>query len=217
MNEILDFILKNKVITICRGVYGDTLLNLADALVQGGVKMIEVTFDQGDPDCIGKTSQAISTLKDRFGGGMHFGAGTVLNCEQVEAACAAGAKYIMSPNVNLDVIRKTKELGLISIPGAMTPSEIMTAHNNGADIVKLFPANYLGLGYIKDIRAPINHVKLLATGGVTEENFESFLQAGMCGAGVSSRLCDKKLMKEGNFAEITRRAEVFSKIAAAYE
>lgn len=217
MNEILDFILKNKVITICRKVYGDDLMNLAKALTEGGVKMIEVTFDQEDPDCVRKTSEAISTLKDYFKNEMHFGAGTVLNTEQVEAAYAAGAKYIIAPNVNLDVIRRTKELGLISIPGAMTPSEVMTAYDNGADIVKLFPANYLGFSYIKDLRAPINHVKLLATGGVTEENFEAFLKAGLIGAGVSSRLCDKKLIAAGDFAEITRRAKVFSQIAKQYE
>ena len=213
MKDTKEFILKNKVVTICRKVYGEDLLNLAKALSAGGVKMIEVTFDQQDPDCIAKTSEAIHMLVDYFKGDMRFGAGTVLNAKQVEAAYKAGAEYIISPNVNLDVIFKTKELGLVSMPGAMTPSEVMTAYDNGADIVKLFPANYLGLAYIKDLRAPISHVKLLATGGITEENFEAYLNAGMCGAGVSSRLCDKKLIAEGNWTEITRRAQAFSDIA----
>lgn len=212
----LDFISQNKVITICRRVYGEDLLKLADALYAGGIKMIEVTFDQADPDCIEKTGECIRTLCDRFGDKMMFGAGTVLNAEQVEAAAKAGARYIISPNVDADVIAKTKELGLVSMPGAMTPSEILTAHKLGADIVKLFPAGYLGFGYIKDILGPISHVKLCATGGVTEENWGKYLEFGFAGAGISGRLCDKKCIAAGDFEEITRRAKVFMDITRAH-
>lgn len=212
----LDFISQNKVITICRRVYGEDLLKLADALYAGGIKMIEVTFDQADPDCIEKTGECIRTLCDRFGDKMMFGAGTVLNAEQVEAAAKAGARYIISPNVDADVIAKTKELGLVSMPGAMTPSEILTAHKLGADIVKLFPAGYLGFGYIKDILGPISHVKLCATGGVTEENWVKYLEFGFAGAGISGRLCDKKCIAAGDFEEITRRAKVFMDITRAH-
>lgn len=212
----LDFISENKVITICRRVYGEDLLKLADALYAGGIKMIEVTFDQADPDCIEKTSECIRTLCDRFGDKMMFGAGTVLTAEQVEAAAKAGARYIISPNVDADVIARTKELGLVSIPGAMTPSEILTAHKLGADIVKLFPAGYLGFGYIKDILGPISHVKLCATGGVTEENWGKYLEFGFAGAGISGRLCDKKCIAAGDFEEITRRAKVFMDITRAH-
>lgn len=212
----LDFISQNKVITICRRVYGEDLLKLADALYAGGIKMIEVTFDQADPDCIEKTGECIRALCDRFGGKMMFGAGTVLNAEQVEAAAKAGARYIISPNVDADVIAKTKELGLVSMPGAMTPSEILTAHKLGADIVKLFPAGYLGFGYIKDILGPISHVKLCATGGVTEENWGKYLEFGFAGAGISGRLCDKKCIAAGDFEEITRRAKVFMDITRAH-
>lgn len=212
----LDFISQNKVITICRRVYGEDLLKLADALYAGGIKMIEVTFDQADPDCIEKTSECIRTLCDRFGDKMMFGAGTVLTAEQVEAAAKAGARYIISPNVDADVIAKTKELGLVSMPGAMTPSEILTAHKLGADIVKLFPAGYLGFGYIKDILGPISHVKLCATGGVTEENWGKYLEFGFAGAGISGRLCDKKCIAAGDFEEITRRAKVFMDITRAH-
>lgn len=212
----LDFISQNKVITICRRVYGEDLLKLADALYAGGIKMIEVTFDQADPDCIEKTDECIRALCDRFGDKMMSGAGTVLNAEQVEAAAKAGARYIISPNVDADVIVKTKELGLVSMPGAMTPSEILTAHKLGADIVKLFPAGYLGFGYIKDILGPISHVKLCATGGVTEENWGKYLEFGFAGAGISGRLCDKKCIAAGDFEEITRRAKVFMDITRAH-
>ena len=212
----LDFISQNKVITICRRVYGEDLLKLADALYAGGIKMIEVTFDQADPDCIEKTGECIRALCDRFGDKMMFGAGTVLTTEQVEAAAKSGARYIISPNVDADVIAKTKELGLVSMPGAMTPSEILTAHKLGADIVKLFPAGYLGFGYIKDILGPISHVKLCATGGVTEENWGKYLEFGFAGAGISGRLCDKKCIAAGDFEEITRRAKVFMDITRAH-
>lgn len=208
----LEFITQNKVITICRKVYGRELLRLAEALYAGGVRMIEVTFDQADPDCIQKTADSILALNEQFGDKMMFGAGTVLTTEQVVAAQQAGARYIISPNVDADVIAKTKELRLVSMPGAMTPSEILTAHKLGADIVKLFPAGYLGFGYIKDILGPISHVKLCATGGVTEENWGKYLDFGFVGAGISSRLCDKKCIAAGDFGEITRRARVFTNI-----
>ena len=213
--DTLNFILENKVITLCRKVYGENLMKLAEALFNGDVKLIEVTFDQADPNCIVKTSEAIHMLVEKFGDHMMFGAGTVLSKEQVKAAADAGARYIISPNVDEQVIRYTKELGLVSIPWAMTPSEIITAHNLGADIVKLFPAGYLGFRYIKDILAPISHVKLCATGGVNEENWGEYLSYGFAGAGISGRLCDKKCIESGDFEEITRRAKVFSDMAKA--
>ncbi len=212
----LEFVQSNKVITICRKVYGKDLENLAGALVAGGVKLIEVTFDQADPDCVKKTAECIHMLCEKYGDSMMFGAGTVLTKEQVKAAAEAGGRYIISPNTDPEVISYTKELGLVSIPGAMTPSEIMTAHNLGADIVKLFPAGSLGFKYIKDILAPISHVKLCATGGVTEENWGDYLDLGFVGAGISSRLCDKKCIAAGDFDEITRRAQAFTDITKAH-
>ena len=212
----LEFIESSKIITICRKVYGEDLEKLAGALVAGGVKLIEVTFDQQDPDCIKNTTQAIRTLCEKYGDSMMFGAGTVLTKEQVKAAADAGARYIISPNTDAEVITYTKELGLVSIPGAMTPSEIMTAHNLGADVVKLFPAGYLGFNYIKDILAPISHVKLCATGGVNEDNWGKYLDFGFVSAGISSRLCDKKCIAAGDFAEITRRAQAFIDITKAH-
>ncbi len=210
--NVLEFIQTHKVITICRKVYGEDLKNLAAALCDGGVKLIEVTFDQADPDCISKTAEAITMMNKEFEGKMLFGAGTVLSEDQVKAAADAGAAYIISPNVNEKVIKATKALGMVSIPGAMTPTEIIAAHELGADIVKLFPAGYLGFRYIKDILGPISHVKLCATGGVTEETWGQYLDLGFVGAGISSRLCDKKCIAAGDWAEVTRRAAAFTEI-----
>ena len=213
-SRVLNLILEKKIITIVRGTYGDDLRKLAHALYDGGIRFMEVTFDQKDPDCIAKTAGAISMLNAEFAGcDFYAGAGTVLTKEQVKAAFDAGASYIISPNPNPEVIRYTKELGLVSIPGAMTPTEILFAHDCGADIVKLFPAATLGLKYVKDILAPISHVAIIATAGITEENFAEFLKLGLKGAGISGRLTDKKLIAAGDWEEFTRRAKAFVDIA----
>lgn len=216
-SDVNALIERDKVIVIARRIYDDTLLRLAEAMCLGGVHLMELTFDQSDEACIEKTASSLAGLKARFGDEVHFGAGTVLTSQQVDAAREAGCEYIISPNTDDEVIRATLESGLVSIPGAMTPSEILTAHKLGADYVKLFPAGYLGLSYIKDIRAPISHVKLIATGGVTEESFGSFLSTGMVAAGISGRLTDKACIAEGNFQELTRRARVFRAIADEHE
>lgn len=211
-----DFIQQSKIIVIVRRIYGEDLLELSKALYAGGIRLMEVTFDQSDPDCMEKTSEAIAMLRRHHGDNMLFGAGTVLTTDQVDAAYRAGAAYIISPNTDSDVIRHTKELGLVSIPGAMTPTEILQAHNLGADFVKLFPAATLGLRYAKDILAPISHVKLIATAGITEENFGEYLKLGFAGAGVSGRLTEKRLIQEKNWEELTARAAAFVKIAHDY-
>ncbi len=211
--EMREWIAQNKIIVICRKLYGEPLIQLSDALLAGGIKLMEVTFDQVDPDCLHKTAEAIAQLEKRHSGKLFVGAGTVLNVEQVNTAANAGARYIISPNFSPAVVRRTKELGLVSIPGALTPTEICAAHDAGADFVKLFPAGWLGLSYIKDILAPISHIPLIATGGVNEENFGEYLKLGFAGAGVSGRLADKKLLERGDVAEITRRAKFFVDLA----
>ena len=115
---------------------------------------------------------------------MLVGAGTVTNTHLVDLTHAHGGQYIISPDTNVSVIKKTKELGMISMPGAMTPSEVITAHNAGADIVKLFPASDLGPRYLKAVRAPLNHIKIMAVGGINQKNMPDFLAAGACGFGV---------------------------------
>lgn len=211
--NVKDFIIDNKVIAIARGIYGQDLENLAKALVDGGVRLMEVTFDQKDPDCIAKTSQSISLLKAVV---PCVGAGTVLTQKQLVAAKDSGASFIVSPNADLNIISKTKEYGLVSMPGATTPNEIINAYNAGADIVKLFPSVSLGIQYIKDIIAPLNHIDFFVNGGITEENFESILKLGIKGAGISGRLTDKALIKEKNWAELSKRAAVFTDIAKRF-
>ena len=211
-----NFIAEHKVVVIVRKIYGKDLLNLSKALYEGGIRLMEVTFDQQDPQHAVKTAEAIKMLGEHHGDKMMFGAGTVLTIKQVDSACKAGAKYIISPNFKTAIVEHTKKCGLVSMPGCMTPTEIIDAHDCGADFIKLFPATTLGFKYIKDILAPISHVKLVATGGVTEENFGEYLDLGFAGAGISGRLTDKKLITEGNWEELTCRAKVFAEIAKKY-
>ena len=145
-------------------------------------------------------------VREAFADRLHVGAGTVMTEAQRKLAAAAGAEYIISPNVNVEIIRATKAAGLLSIPGAFTPSEIVTAYEAGADFVKLFPADCVDLHYIKAIRAPINHIPLLAVGGVTPENLGDYLKAGMAGAGIGSILVKGEDVAADNFEAIAQRA-----------
>ncbi len=208
MNSIVEKIEKYRVVTICRGVYGDQLKKLVEALQDGGIRLIEVTFDQADPEAVKKTGDAIAMIAENFPQ-MLVGCGTATKIEHVLATKAAGGMFVLSPNVNLDVIKATKAAGLVSIPGALTPTEMLDAIDAGADIVKVFPAGWLGLRYIKDVKGPINHAKFMAAAGINEENIKDYRDAGYCSFGISGRLVDKKLIESGDFEEITRRARTF--------
>lgn len=208
------FIVEHQIIAICRGIYGEELVNLADALYKGGVRLIEVTFDQSDPDCENKTKEAIRLLVREFGGKVKVGAGTVVTGKQVFTAKDAGAEFILSPNTDVDIIRTAKDLKLVTIPGAMTPTEVLKAYYAGADLIKLFPAGTLGIQYAKDLLGPINHVSFIATAGITPENLKTFLELGFAGAGVSSYLTSKELVKSGAFDTLTEHARELTEIVA---
>jgi len=206
VTEVVESIRRHKIIAIMRNVPTVKAEEAAEALYAGGVCLIEVTFNQSKPETWPETARCIQTLNARFDGRMYIGAGTVMSPEQARLVSDAGALFMISPNVDIEVIRLTKELGAVSIPGALTPTDIATAWNAGADFVKLFPADVLGMGYIKAIRSPLNHIPLLAVGGITDENLAAFLAAGCVGVGVGSNLVDNKLISEGKWAELTALA-----------
>lgn len=214
--ETIQTIEREKIVVITRNIYDDELLKLAQALYEGGIRCFEITYDQADPNTMTKIAENMKMLNDHFQGGLTLGVGTVLNPEQVINAKEAGAKFIVSPNFNEKVVKETLKQGLVSMPGAMTPTEVLAADEAGADFIKLFPAGTLGIKYCKDIYAPIHHVKYVATVSVTEETFEEYLKIGFAGAGISSRLIDKKLREEGNYQELTERAKRFVEIAKKY-
>lgn len=205
--QIMAMVDQEKIIAILRGANPEQCLLVADALYAGGIRLMEITFNQKNPASFEETAEAIRAVSEKYAGRMLVGAGTVTTPELVELAAEAGAKYIISPDMNPAVIRRTRELGLVSMPGAMTPSEVMQAHWNGADYVKLFPAGNLGVGYVKAIRAPISHVKMLAVGGVNENNVTDFLKAGMVGAGIGGNLANKTWIEAGEYHKITETAQ----------
>ena len=139
----------------------------------------------------------------------HIGAGTVLRVDQVVCAAKAGAKYIISPDTNPDVIKKTKELGLLSIPGAFTPTEAALGHRLGADFIKLFPIGTLGKDYLKAISAPLSNVRFLAVGGVDVNNARDYIKAGAVGIGIGSGIASPAVIKAGRFDEITANAKKY--------
>ena len=206
---VIQTVLDTKLVAIVRGVYGQDCLNLARALCEGGIRALEVTFDQANPDAWQKTADTISLLCRELGDKMLFGAGTVTSVELVNIAKAAGAMFIVSPDTNDQVIAATVRSGMVSMPGALTPTEILQAHRAGADFVKLFPANSQGVDYLKAVAAPINHVRLLAVGGVNEKTVGDYLKAGAVGAGVGGNLVNKTWIAQGRFDEITALAKTF--------
>ena len=207
--DVLRFLMERKVIAIVRGVSSEKMPELVRAMADGGVRCVEVTFDQSSEEKQADTLRAIRVINERFGEEVCAGAGTVMTAEQVRLAKEAGAKYIISPNVNEAVIRETKKQGLVSIPGAFTATEVAAAYEYGADIVKLFPAAILGPAYVKALRAPLKHIPMTAVGGVSPENCASFIEAGCCGVGCGGNLVSTKLVEAGRFDEITATARAY--------
>lgn len=205
-SEILEQIKEKKLIVIARGLPDESVENVVETLILAGINLVELTFNQSSADPISENKRLIRHVCDVAGNRLLIGAGTVLSIDQVQAAYEAGARYIISPNTNLAVINETKRLNLVSIPGAMTPSEIMLAWDTGADMVKLFPADDLGYHYIRNIRAPISHVPLVATGGVNPETIPLFLNAGVTAVGTGISILQPELVRSGDFSTIRRLA-----------
>lgn len=211
MNEIMERVRTSRLIAIVRGLSGRHIPGLAGALLAGGISMLEVAFDQARPDSWNETGESIECVSQKFGGRILVGAGTVMTIKQLEMACDAGAGYIISPDVNTEIIRETKKRGLVSFPGAFTPTECVTAYNAGADAVKVFPAGELGADYIKAIRAPLSHIPMLAVGGVSEKNAAEFINAGCIGVGVGGLLVNREWAVNEEYEKITALARKYVK------
>ena len=207
-NAIKNTIKENKLIAIVRGVEPETCVRIAQALYDGGFRLMEITYDQKHPETWESTAQTIGAVAEAFAGRMYIGAGTVTCPELVELTHKYGGRFIISPDMNEAVITRTCELGMVSIPGALTPTEITSAHRAGADFVKLFPAGVFGASYIKAVKAPISHIDLLVVGGVNENNVASFLSAGAIGAGIGGNLVNAAWVKAGQYEKITETARL---------
>ena len=213
-DTIKEAVRKHKLIAIIRGVRPEQCVKVAQALYDGGIRLMEITYDQRRPESWPETAAAIGAVAKEFEGRMYAGAGTVTCTELVELTHKAGGRFIISPDVNEEVIGLARRLGMVSMPGAMTPTEILTAHRAGADVVKLFPAGDLGPGYLKAVKAPLSHVELLAVGGINENNIADYLAAGPVGAGIGGNLVNRDRVKAGQYETIT---QVARQLVAAVE
>jgi 2-dehydro-3-deoxyphosphogluconate aldolase/(4S)-4-hydroxy-2-oxoglutarate aldolase len=177
----LEQILRYKIVAILRGCAPERVIEIVAALAEGGVRLLEITLNSpGALDLIRRVSE---TMGDR----LLVGAGTVLTPAEAELAIDAGAKFILSPSLDIETIQVTKELGAVSVPGAFTATEILMAWRNGADIVKVFPAS-VGAPYLRDLRGPLPQIRLMPTGGVNLQNIREFRAAGAVAYGIGSAL-----------------------------
>ena len=203
-----DKILAGGIITIIRGLSPDCAEKTVEAIHAGGLHLAEITFDQTAPPKV--TADIIRTLSRQFEGKVLIGAGTVMTLEQLQAANTAGAAYINTPNADSSVIRETKRLGLLSMPGAYTATEVARCYAEGADIVKVFPSDSAGPGYIKALRGPLHHIPLAAVGGVNLDNIRDFFDAGARCVGIGSNIVSKQAVQAGDFDRIRLLAAAYA-------
>ena len=214
--QVIKTIEETKIIVIVRGVRKEKLIPLAEALYKGGIRLLELTYDACGNVSDADTAKNVRMLCDRFKGEMIIGSGTVLNEQQVNLTKEAGGEFIISPDTNEAVISKTRDSELVSIPGAMTPSEIQRAHSSGADFVKLFPLSSLGADYVKAVSAPLSHIKMLAVGGVSLLNLDEYMLSGAKGIGIGGALTKKELIENNEFDKITQMAESYIEKLSKY-
>lgn len=193
---------ETKIIVVCRKLPTDQIIDIVEAMYKGGIRIVEVPFDQKDADSNETTALQIKMLSEKFKDKMFVGAGTCCTNKQFELAKEAGAQMIIAPNMDPEIIDLTKQAGLISIPGCQTPSEMVIAHKHGADYIKLFPSNSLSLSTIKEITMPLNHLKTLKFGGVTPDNIKDILDVGCVGVGLASAILNKEAIKEKDYKKI---------------
>ena len=203
-SEILQSIRDIGVIPVVRASAADEAIQVVEATRAGGVSLLEITMTV--PGAV----QLIETLTNKFGDEAIVGAGTVLDAETAGACIAAGAKFIVSPALNLDTIAFCRQHDVAVMPGALTPTEIVTAWNAGADFVKVFPCGAMGgASYIKSLKAPLPQIELVPTGGVTLTTAASFIQAGAAAIGVGADLVDVKAIRAGDAQKVTAAAQAY--------
>lgn len=200
-NEIVQQIINKKAVAVLRVQEVEKILDIINALRIGGITVIELTMSI--PNAIG----VIEKISHEISEDILIGAGTILSANIAEDAIKAGAKYIVSPIFKKEIIEISHRYDIPAMPGAFTPTEIQTAHECGADIVKVFPAEILGKDFFKSVLAPMPHLKLMPTGGVTLTNAGEWLNAGACAVGLGSALLDKEAIKSGNYAKLIENAE----------
>jgi len=206
-HEVLARIREVGLVPVVRAQSAEEAATAIDAIRKGGVPILEITMTV--PGAVA----LIESLSRRFGDDALVGAGTVLDPETARAVILAGARFVVSPSLNVETIACCRRYGIAVMPGALTPTEVVTAWQAGADMVKVFPAgNVGGASYIKALKAPLPQVDLIPTGGVSLKTAADFIKAGASALGVGADLVDLKAVREGRAAELTERARQFVEI-----
>jgi 2-dehydro-3-deoxyphosphogluconate aldolase / (4S)-4-hydroxy-2-oxoglutarate aldolase len=202
----LERLLTTGIVAVVRAADGARLVEVAEALAAGGVEAVEIAFT------VPRAHVVLEQVADRLGDRVLLGAGTVLDTETARLAMLAGARFLVSPTLNHDVIRLARRYGRLIIPGAFTPSEVLSAWESGADLVKVFPSEVLGPEYVWALRGPLPQVRLMPTGGVTLGTAADFLRAGAAALGVGSALVSPWSIANGDLASIERLARSFRQL-----
>jgi len=202
-SDIISLLTDPGIIAVVRAQQAAQVLPLSEALIAGGVRVIEITMTT--PNALA----AIREAREKLGERALIGVGTVLDADTCRAAIAAGAEFVVTPICRPELVAIAHAAGCPIMLGAYTPTEAQLAHEAGADFIKIFPADSLGAGYIKALRAPLPHLRIVPTGGVDVQNVADFLKAGCAALGVGSSLVSTKILQEADWPELTRRAGAF--------
>jgi 2-dehydro-3-deoxyphosphogluconate aldolase/(4S)-4-hydroxy-2-oxoglutarate aldolase len=194
------------IVGIIRAPDGAQLVDVAQALLAGGVDVLEVTFT------VPRAHKVLEQVADALGDKVLLGAGTVLDTETCRTAILAGAEFIVSPGTNVDVIQMCRRYSKPALPGALTPTEVISAWQAGADFVKIFPCDVLGPAHLKALRGPLPQVRMIPTGGVTLETAADFLKAGAAALGIGSSLVEPKAIANRDFGRIESLARQYVEI-----
>lgn len=199
-------VIRSGIVAVIRAENGDQLVDVAEALLAGGVDVMEVTFT------VPRAHRVIERVVERLGTRALVGAGTVLDTETARIALLSGAEFIVSPTTNVQVIELCRRYGKLVMPGALTPTEVVTAWQAGGDIIKVFPSDFTGPKYLKALHGPLPQIRLMPTGGVTLETAVDFLKAGACALGAGSALVDPKLIAAGELKKLEELARKYRQL-----
>jgi len=203
----MELIRKHRFVGILRYIPGELTLKTVKAMYDGGIRIFEITFDPSHPEAAQGTGDTIRLLRDNFGPEVSIGCGTAVDVHYAKIAAESGAEFIVSPCSDPEVIRYTKDQGLISIPGAYTPTEIQQAYRWGADIVKIFPILPDSLPYLKNVISPLSHIPFMVTGGINPTTIRSFLDTGAVAVAAGATIATRALAEAEDYDTIRANAE----------
>ncbi len=204
--EVLDKVKELGLLAVIRGPSAELTVKMVEALVAGGVLGIEITYSTPNAE------EVVRTLSQTFGSKIVLGMGTLTKPEQANSAKAAGANFIVSPVCEAALVKSMVDSGLLTMAGALTPTEVLQAYHLGADVIKIFPGSLGGPAYIKALKGPFPYIPMMPTGGVSANNVAEWFSTGVVAVGAGSELCPPQLAKDGKFDEITRRAAEFVQV-----